>query len=1454
MKRLLHMGLDVGSTTVKLVVLDTNDRSIYSKYQRHFSDIRNTIYSLVDDTCAMFEEDDLTVTLTGSGGISVAQWLGLPFEQEVVAATGAIEKIIPQTDVAIELGGEDAKITFFGGSIEQRMNGTCAGGTGAFIDQMASLLQTDATGLNKLAQGYKVIYPIAARCGVFAKTDIQPLLNEGAAKEDIAASVFQSVVNQTISGLACGRPIRGNVAFLGGPLYFLPELRMRFVETLGLVDDQVLFPENSQLFVATGAALSSKQMKPISFRALRSRLPAINEADVKEVARLSPLFEDEIQLGEFNRRHSRHTVKRRPLDSHHGPCYLGIDAGSTTTKLALTDLEGALLYYHYGSNKGSPLKSVIKEMKKLYAKMPADTYIANSTVTGYGEGLIKAALNVDLGEIETIAHYKAAEHFLPGVDFILDIGGQDMKCMQVKNGVIDNIMLNEACSSGCGSFIETFAYSLNMEVEAFAKEALLAKNPVDLGSRCTVFINSRVKQAQKEGATVGDISSGLSYSVIKNALMKVIKIRDPKELGKKIVVQGGTFYNAAVLRSFELISGREAVRPDIAGIMGAYGAALIALERSVEGESSGIMSVNELESFQTEITLQRCGKCSNSCLLTINNFTDGRVFVSGNRCERGAGGEIRKEDAPPNLFDYKYRLLGSYKSLDEKAAVRGVIGIPRVLNIYENYPFWHTFFTQLKFRVVLSPRSNRKIYEMGIETMPSESVCYPAKLVHGHIMSLIKSGVKNIFYPCLPYEKKEDDKADNYFNCPIVTSYSEVIKTNVEALEENNINFMNPFLPYYNKERLADRLYEELKGFGLTKGEVKSAVEKAWEEDERFKAAIRMRGEEVLTQLAKTGGKGIVLAGRPYHIDPEINHGLPNLITEFGIAVLTEDSVSHLANTVRPLRIVDQWMYHTRLYAAATFVSTKDYLELVQLNSFGCGLDAVTTDQVQEILHESGKIYTVLKIDEINNLGAARIRLRSLKAAMEERDRNCFERTDSVYSFTKVPFTEEMRGRHTILSPQMSPIHFQFVETAFREAGYNLEVLPSVDRGAVDEGLKYVNNDACYPSILTTGQLVEALKSGRYDLDNVSVIISQTGGGCRATNYIGFIRKALKDAGFANIPVISLNALGMESNPGFKITRSMLNKSLIALVYGDLLMRVLYRVRPYEKIKGSANLLYDSWVERCKESVRSGKHSTFRRNIRQIVEDFDRLELLDVRKPRVGLVGEILVKFHPTANNDVVDVIENEGAEAVMPDLIDFFLYCAFGANFKRRYLAESFIVKLANNLAIMGIEYYRKHMKRVLAASKRFNPPSSIYKLAEKASDVLSLGNCTGEGWFLTAEMIELIEEGAANIVCMQPFACLPNHVTGKGMIKVLKNKFPNANIVPVDYDPGASEVNQLNRIKLMLATAFKNMEQENALKYNKSIEPNRNSGTPETEKTVVTGSVKSKFRKTSGDISSHM
>ncbi len=1409
MDKLLHLGLDVGSTTVKIIILDHSNSIVYSKYQRHYSDIKVTISKMIEDANLAYPGMNVTLMVTGSGGLSASKFLQAGFIQEVIACSQAVEKYIPQTDVAIELGGEDAKITFYeiGGSIDQRMNGTCAGGTGAFIDQMAAMLKTDAAGLNEMARKYHTIYPIAARCGVFAKTDIQPLLNEGASREDIAASIFQSVVNQTIGGLACGKSIRGHVTFLGGPLYFLSELRKRFIETLNLDQEHAIFPDNAQYYVAIGAALASRSEETVKLNTLLDRLHNSKGIQSEDVRRLDALFTSEDELSEFKARHRAHNLERSKITEFQGDCFLGIDAGSTTTKAALIDTHGKLLYSYYASNEGSPLTSTLNLLRDLYDKLPEGAVIRNSSVTGYGESLIKSAFSVDLGEVETIAHYRAAQYFLPGVEFILDIGGQDMKCLKIKNGTIDSIILNEACSSGCGSFIETFAQSLNMSVQEFAEHALLAEHPVDLGTRCTVFMNSMVKQAQKEGATIGDISAGLSYSVIKNALFKVIKLRNTDQLGDKIVVQGGTFHNDAILKSFENIVGREVIRPDIAGIMGAFGAALIASEKYLPGKDSDLMGGTDLEDFGYSSSMSRCEGCLNNCLLTINTFNDGREYISGNRCEKGAGME-KKVSNLPDLYEYKLRRLSRYVPLKKKEAQRGTIGIPMVLNMYENYPFWFTFFTRLGFRVERSPRSSKTIYELGLETIPSESVCYPGKMVHGHIMALVNSGVKTIFHPCITYEKKEIEEASNHFNCPIVISYPEVIKNNMDVLRDKHIKFMNPFLPYENKKRMIQRLYEEMADYGIGKKEIAAAVEAAWEEEAEARQDIRTKGEETLKYLEETNQKGIVLAGRPYHIDPEINHGIPGLINSMGFAVLTEDSVSHLGKVNRPIRVVDQWMYHSRLYAAASYVSNRKDLELIQLNSFGCGLDAVTTDQVEEILESSGKIYTCLKIDEGSNLGSVKIRIRSLVAAMEERYKSGNKPSIQPVVQSRLPFTEEMRDRHTIICPQLSPIHFELAQNLFASEGYNIVVLPSVDKNAVDEGLKYVNNDACYPSILVVGQLIAALKSGKYDLENTSVIISQTGGGCRATNYIAFLRKAMKDAGLENIPVISANITGLESNPGFKITPALFKKVIMGIIYGDLLMRVLYRVRPYEKIPGSANLLFEKWINLCKQQLMIGDMYSFRKYVKQIVTEFDQLEIREIRKPRVGIVGEILVKYHPTANNNVINIIENEGAEAVVPDLLDFFTYCAYDLIYRHRYLSGTLKSKVLGMWFIKYFDNCRRDMIKALKRSKRFDAPCSIYDMAKNAEKVVSLGNHTGEGWLLTAEMIELIEMGAPNIICMQPFACLPNHVTGKGMIKELKRQYPEANIAAIDYDPGASEVNQLNRIKLMLSVAFKNLK----------------------------------------------
>ena len=769
------LGIDIGSTTVKIAILDENDQLLFADYERHFANIQETLADLLEKAHAKLGEMTLCPVITGSGGLTLANHLEIPFVQEVIAVSTSLQKIAPQTDVAIELGGEDAKIIYFeGGNIEQRMNGICAGGTGSFIDQMASLLQTDATGLNEYAKNYKALYPIAARCGVFAKTDIQPLINEGATKEDLSASIFQAVVNQTISGLACGKPIRGHVAFLGGPLHFLSELKTAFIRTLKLDDEHTIVPENSHLFAAIGSALNAKKDVTVSLTDLKDRLRHSIKLDF-EVERMEPLFATEEDYEAFNKRQSSYKVATGDLASYKGNCYLGIDAGSTTTKTALVGEDGSLLYSFYSNNNGSPLKTAIRSIQEIYSKLPEGANIAYACSTGYGEALIKAALLLDEGEVETVSHYYAAAFFDPEVDCILDIGGQDMKCIKIKNQTVDSVQLNEACSSGCGSFIETFAKSLNYSVQDFAKAALFAQHPIDLGTRCTVFMNSKVKQAQKEGAEVSDISAGLAYSVIKNALYKVIKVSDATELGKHIVVQGGTFYNDAVLRSFEKIANCEAIRPDIAGIMGAFGAALIARERYETGKKTTMLSIDKINELKYTTSMANCRGCTNNCRLTINKFTGGRQFISGNRCERGIGKEKNK-DHVPNLYEYKYKRLFSYEPLSPDQATRGQVGIPRVLNMFENYPFWYTFFTKLKYEVVLSPTSTRKIYELGIESIPSESECYPAKLAHGHVSWLIKKGVKFIFYPCVPYERNEFPDAVNHYNCPIVTSYAENIK------------------------------------------------------------------------------------------------------------------------------------------------------------------------------------------------------------------------------------------------------------------------------------------------------------------------------------------------------------------------------------------------------------------------------------------------------------------------------------------------------------------------------------------------------------------------------------------------------------------------------------------------------------------------------------------------------
>ncbi len=1413
-------GIDIGSTTVKLVLIDEQNNTVYDSYKRHRANTQSALANLLADAEKTVGECNLKLKITGSGSINLAKALGVEFVQEVVAVASALKFAAPQTDVAIELGGEDAKILYFTNGVEERMNGVCAGGTGSFIDQMASLLQTDAAGLNEAAKEYKQIYPIAARCGVFAKTDIQPLINEGATKSDLAASVFQAVVNQTISGLACGKPIRGKVAFLGGPLHFLTELKKAFIRTLKLTDETAIDPQNSHLFAALGAALESGSEEPVSIRDLMEKLEKGVSASF-EMPRLEPLFKNDAEYEEFTARHEKAVVPKRDIKTYTGDCFLGIDAGSTTTKVALISDKGELLYSYYTNNRANPIQSAVAAMSEIQKILPSKARIARSCSTGYGEKLLKEAFNLDEGEVETVAHCTAASFFDEKADCVLDIGGQDMKCIKLKNGIVDTIMLNEACSSGCGSFIENFANSLGYSAKDFAELALRAKAPVDLGTRCTVFMNSNVKQAQKEGADVADISAGLAYSVIKNALFKVIKLASAEDLGKHIVVQGGTFYNKAVLRAVEKTAGINVTCPDIAGLMGAFGAALIAKERYV-GQETSLMELCDIEKLTYTSSGVRCGGCRNNCMLTVNKFPGGRKYISGNRCENGLGASSKKADAE-NMFEYKRKRMFDYPPLSEESATRGTVGIPRVLNMYENYPFWATFFARLKFRVVLSPFSDREIYESGMESIPSESECYPAKLAHGHVQYLIDKGIKTIFHPCVFYERQETKNAQNHFNCPIVVSYPENLKNNVDSLADGDIRYIRPFIAFTSEKTAAERLVKLCrKEWDIPEKEVLSAVRAAWREQLSAKADVKKAGAEMLEKMRANGKKGVVVAGRPYHIDPEINHGIPELIASFGLYVFTEDSLPADFTPKRPLRVVDQWVYHSRLYTAAEFVRTCPDIEFVQLTSFGCGLDAVTSDQVCEILESAGKLYTLIKIDEISNLGAVRIRIRSLIAAMKMREKKHNAPRDSAppIKYERARFTHKMyKDKYTIIAPQMSPIHFNILEAVFRKYGYNMVILDNDNRSAIDTGLKYVNNDACYPSITVVGQVMEAITSGRYDTSRLAVIMTQTGGCCRASNYVGFIRRALDKAGLSHIPVISLNANGMEKNDGFRLSLPLIRDAMRAVVCGDLFMKCLYRVRPYEVEPDSANRLHKKLEAVCIDSLTNKKSPYKYKDVcRMIVEEFDSFPTDEsAKRPRVGVVGEILVKYMPLANNRIVELLEKEGAEAVVPDLADFLEYSVYNGEYKTKFLGAKKSLALVSRALIKIIERIRRPAKNALRDSERFSPAPPIDKIAKNTKPFLSIGNQYGEGWFLTGEMIELINDGTPNIICVQPFACLPNHVVGKGVIKSLRNAFPTANIAAVDYDPGASEVNQLNRIKLMLSNAKERLAKENSKEASK-------------------------------------
>ncbi|MBO4707376.1 MAG: 2-hydroxyacyl-CoA dehydratase [Elusimicrobiaceae bacterium] len=1397
----LFLGIDVGSTTVKVVIINANGEILFSTYQRHMSDVRRKIISILNEVSQKFPGKIFKLALTGSGALSLCTRLNLSFVQEVIASSLSIKNKIPNADVIIELGGEDAKLTFLTSGIDLRMNETCAGGTGAFIDQMASFLNMDIGEMDRLALTSKTIYPIASRCGVFAKTDIVPLINEGCAKSDIAMSIMQAVVNQFIGGLSRGRDITGTVVFLGGPLAFIKSLRKCFIQTLKLDETHAILPENAEIFVALGAALYALKSEEKDYK-LNDLINSLeNLGEENDIQKLPPLFKNKKEREDFLERHRKTNVENFPLEDYEGPAYLGIDSGSTTLKATLIDDQNRLLYSYYGSNNGDPFSLALNILKEIYTRKKPGLEIKAAAATGYGSALLKAGLKLDIDEVETVAHCTASTFFAPKATFVLDIGGQDIKCMSLKNGVIERIGLNEACSAGCGSFIENFAKSLHMKLPDFVEAALTAQHPVDLGTRCTVFMNSKVKQAQKEGAKVGDIAAGLSYSVIKNACYKVIKIHNVEELGDCIVAQGGSFLNDALLRALEIQVGKPVIRPGLSGLMGAFGAALLAKKRGPEdGKKTKLITTEEIAELKITTKNIRCQGCSNHCMLTITNFGGKQNFVSGNRCERGAGMAKNKHI---NLYEYKYnRLFNYYTPLAKEKAKRGTVGLPRALGMFETYPLWFTLLTELGFRVELSAPSSKNLFFSGYSSIPSQTVCYPAKIAHGHIIDLINKKVNNIFFPCLPKSQKEFASQEDFYNCPIVTSYPELLSKNITEVIQSGIPYYSPFLPL--DEKILPQRLRKIKLFRrITLKTLKQAVKKAFAEQKKFREDIRKAGEAALKELEGKNEFGIILAGHPYHIDPAINHGIPELVNACGLAVLTEDSVSHLHSNFDKLWARDQWTFHSRMYHAGSFTENTDNLAVLQLVSFGCGVDAITAEQLEDIVNSKGRLYAQIKIDEGENLGPAKIRIRSLLAAMRDmkHDNIVKEKKENA----PAQFTPEMKKTHTILVPQMSPIHFQFLEAMFESEGYKVVQLPTVSKEAIELGLKNVNNDVCYPAIVVIGQILQAIKDGKFDTHKIAILVSQTNGGCRASNYAGLLRRALAQCNMEYIPVLTLNVSGNTANQtGFSLGYKVLIRGLMVACYGDVLMQTMYRTRPYEKVAGSAQKLADDWAVRIKKNLKSGNLIKFAWNIFKIIRDFDKLPLKRMkRKPRVGLVGEILLKFHPDANNQAVSIVEQEGGEAVVPCLMDFMLYGFYDHIFNYRNMKGTWRSFAFSYLCIWAFELFRFPQRLGFWLSKRFEAPIYFKKLRQKARDVISLGHQTGEGWLLTAEIIELLGSGVRNVLCMQPFGCLPNHIVGKGFIKEIKKKYPTANIIAVDYDPGASETNQINRIKLMMSIA---------------------------------------------------
>ncbi len=1402
----LRLGIDIGSTTAKVVILNRSGETIFSSYRRHNAETLATLQSILLEAQQRLGDIQLSLLITGSAGLGIAEKYDLPFIQEVIASAEVVHQRYPQVKTLIDIGGEDAKVIFFDeqNRPDIRMNGSCAGGTGAFIDEMATLLNVPVSELENLASHYTTIYPMASRCGVFAKTDLQNLLSRQIAKEDIAASVFQAVVLQSLATLARGHDICPDILFSGGPLTFMPSLRNTFLKVLNMTPEQVIRAETPELLPALGAALAHSTTRQLwSLPELLNHLAAERVHAQSKKNRHKPLFESEDVFQAWVETGKKHRIKRTAVTGNQDtPYFLGIDSGSTTTKIVLIDDHGRVIFDHYANNGGNAINAVQKglgELRQLFETQGFLPKIARSTVTGYGEDLIRAAFGMDEGMVETLAHFRAAKAFDKDVTFVLDIGGQDMKALFIKDGHIQNIEINEACSSGCGSFIESFARNMGYNVADFAQLACTANAPYDLGTRCTVFMNSKVKQALREGADISDISAGLAYSVIKNALHKVLKITNTDILGERIVVQGGTFRNPAVQKALEESIGRSVICPDMAELMGAYGAALTAHDSFVNGSQEastfiGLCRIDENDEFDRKEI--RCRGCENKCAVTKLQFPNGNSFFSGNRCERIYANSGKAERQGVSMPALKYKLLFERETTPPSDPIL-TIGIPRVLNMYENYPFWHTLFAACGIQVVLSAASSNDLYQSGAMHIMSDNLCFPGKLVSGHVMDLIEAGVDRIFYPMVFYERNEFSDANNSFNCPVVSGYPDVVRSAIDPERKYDIPLDMPAVTFKDDGLLEKVCRKYLTSLGISRRTAKKAFREAIEAQRDFKEQIEELGAELIEEARREKRPLILLMGRPYHIDPLINHNIPKLLTNFGVDIITEDCIPMSGKALDNRNVMTQWEYVNRYFYAAKWAGLQENVELVQLNSFGCGPDAFVMEEVRTILGEYGKQPTVIRIDEIESPGSTKLRLRSMMDSLQQA--NGHTNRIAIPRKTNRSYQVEDRER-TVIVPDFSPFCSPPIVRPFIDLGYNIVQLPEADRESVEVGLKYTNNEICYPGIITLGDLVKALQSGKYDLSKTAIGFSQTGGQCRATSYASMIKKALVAAGFADVPVVTLSTSldALNDQPGFQFnTRDYIYKAALSMMFTDALSAMYYSSIVRENKKGSTQAVVDKYLEAFMAGEIPLSKAALLETLERAVQDFNKIETTPGDHPRVGIVGEIYVKFNAFSNNYVAQWLMDQGFEVVIPGFFEFFA----GGMVRTQHSVKTYVQKRdpLYFITVLGDKIahrFLRHFDAIMQGYRYYHPSHNIHDVAKRAKEILSLNHQYGESWLIAGEIASFARDGVKNVLCLQPFGCIANHVIAKGIQKRLQEAYPEVNLLFLDADAGVSEVNFFNRM----------------------------------------------------------